>query len=423
MPFDADAIAKGSQFTTMLTDSRPDAKAVQTIVNAIKALDLTQGIVFKPFRIAVLPRTFTNIWNSERGDTPITFFQSNGSGGQFLPLGDMAIAGQTLGPDGVPNMPGVLFAPTPDDPTALAHPLGFTKLLDDNGDGNPRWIDYFSMNPPKGYVAMGLAFSGGDLPNVNNYWCVRSDLVRPVNPRLFWNDQGSHWVNADGNLSEAIANLPINEPNMVYAPPTLIGVGMQAYVLVMEQAELAITQFGPTQPPYDPTLTAGDKTSYGLESVKILPYNAVPDPGFPNQSTTSPFYFVAAEPFYRCTQVLPTPGGGNIEITKTVGTSQSDSNTFTQQTSMTVSADAGIEFGPLSPHVSASYTNSFSTSVSHTSEHSTQVQTQITLNLPARERTWFWQRQTQIAVFRHNHTQLAAVTYSQDDIQWVSSPS
>jgi hypothetical protein len=423
MPFDADAVAKGSQFTISLADSRPDAKAVQAIVNAINALDLTQGIVFKPFRIAVLPETFRNFWNSTRGDTPITFFQSNGSGGQFLPLGDMAITGQSLGLGAVPTIPGVLFAPTPDDPTALAHPLSFNRILDNSGDFDPRRIAYFSMNPPAGYVAMGIAFSGDAPPNVNNYWCVRSDLVRPVNPRLFWNDQGSHWVNADGNLSEAIANLPIDEPNMLYAPPTLISVGMQAYVLVMEQAELAITQFGPTQPPYDSTLTATDETSYGLKSVKILPYNAVPDPGFPNQSTTSPFYFVAAEPYYRCTQVLPTPLGGSIEVTKTVGTSQSDSNTFSQATSMTVSADAGIKFGPLSPHVSASYTKSFSTSVSHTSDHSTQVQTQITLKLPDKERTWIWQRQTQIAVFRTNHTQLTAVTYSQDDIQWVSSPS
>jgi len=165
----------------------------------------------------------------------------------------------------------------------------------------------------------------------------------------------------------------------------------------------------------------GDETGYGLSAVKILPYTAVPDPGFLNQSAVSPFYFVAAEPYYLCTAVLPTPTGGSFQVTETVGTSQSDSSTFTTETSMTVSADLGVAYGPASLNVSASYTQSFGTSVSHTTSHETEVQTQITLNLPAQPRTWIWERQTQIAVFRTDTSQLSPVGYSETDIIFIPS--
>ena len=172
-------------------------------------------------------------------------------------------------------------------------------------------------------------------------------------------------------------------------------------------------------PVYDPTIIGGDETAYGLSGVKILPYTAVPDPGLLNQSVVSPFYFGAAEPYYLCTTVLPTPNGGSFEVTQTVGTSQSDSATFTTETSMTVSADLGAAYGPASLNVSASYTESFGMSTSSTTTHDTKVQTRITLNLPTQPRTWVWERQTQIAVFRTDMTQLVPVTYSEPDMVWV----
>ncbi|HJQ38313.1 MAG TPA: Vps62-related protein [Thermoanaerobaculia bacterium] len=428
MPYDSDAVAKGStHFTISNPTSRPDAQAVQAIINAINALNLAQGIniTFTPFQIACLPGTFDNLWNNQRGDQDITFFQSNGSGGNFLPLGDMAIVNQSLDPGSVPDTAGVLFAPA-NDTSVLAHPVGFNWILNDSGSGNSRNVDYFTINPPEGYVAMGIALnSSGAQPNVNNYWCVRTDLVRAVGAQGIWSDSGQHWKHHNGDVSRPVANVPMAEPYMLFAPPTLLSAegGTPAYAVVMEQANLQITPFDAAQPTYDPTITTGDETSYGLTSVKIVPYTAVTDPGYLNQSTASPFYFVAAEPYFLCTYALSTPAGGSFQVTQTVGTSQSDSNTFSQETSLTVSADVGVAYGPASASVSASYTNSFGTSVSHTSDHSTQVQTQITLNLPAKQRTWIWERQTQISVFRTDQTQLAPVTYSEPDIEFVSSPS
>jgi hypothetical protein len=208
---------------------------------------------------------------------------------------------------------------------------------------------------------------------------------------------------------------------MLFVPPTFLSVegGTPAYAMVMQQAELAITPFAPPDPQYDVTINSGDETSYGLSSVKIVPYTAVADPGVLSQSSVSPFYFVAAEPYWLCTQSLSTPNGGSFSVTVTVGTAQSESQSFTNSTSMTVSATVGVQYGPASASMSASYTNSFSTTTAQSSSGSTQAEQQLQVNLPAQPRTWFWERQTQISVFRSDTTQVRPVTYSGKDLIFV----
>jgi hypothetical protein len=423
MPYDAQVPVKTpAKFAVSLADSRPDANAVQEIANAIAALDLGTGITFDPFILLCAAGGFNNVWNSERGDIPITFYQSNGANAPFLPLGDVAVINNTLAA-GTP-LPGtqILFAPS-DDPSVLANPVGFSLILDDSGSGNDRDVAYFAMNPPEGYVALGIAFNGSDdAPNPANYWCVRSDLVRAVGSYGVWSDSGQGWDN-DGSLSAPVAGLQVPEPSMLFAPPTLLSNqgGTAPYALLMQQADLQVEPLDPGMPVYDPTITNGDVTTYGLTAVKIVPYSVVADPGLLNQSAVSPFYFVAAEQYYLCTTVLPTPAGGSFEVTQTVGTSQSDSATFTTETSMTVSADLGVAYGPASLNISASYTHSFGTSVTHTADHQSEVQTQVTINLPAQPRTWIWERQTQISVFRTDTSQLVPVTYSEPDLILIPS--
>ena len=409
-------------------DGRPDAKAVQAVSNAIHALNFQNGIVFGQFSLKCVTGAFWNIWNSQRGDTPITFFQSNpaagGSNGvgAFLPFGDYATPGASYDPGAVPNAPGaqILFAPAT-DPTVVANPVGFSWILDDAGSNNSRNISYYTIVPPPGYVALGVACTGGPSPNPAAYWCVRSDLARAVGARGMWSDSGQRWRHHSGDISAPVANLAMAEPSMLFAPQTFLSVEGHnpAYGLVLQQADLPVSTFDADAPKYDPTITSGDVTSYGLKSAKIVPYTALPDPGYLNQSTASPFYFIVAEPYWLCQLVLSTPQGGAFQVTQTVGTGQSDSQSFSQSTSMTVSADVGVAYEGVSASVSTSYSQSFSTSQSHTSSRSTQVQTQLTLNLPQQPTTWIWERQTQITVFRSDTTQLAPVLYSEPDIIFV----
>lgn len=48
-----------------------------------------------------------------------------------------------------------------------------------------------------------------------------------------------------------------------------------------------------------------------------------------------------------------------------------------------------------------------------------EVQQTVSLNLPTQPRTWTWERQTQISVFRDDMTQLTPVTYSGSDLVFI----
>jgi len=399
-------------------ESRPDAAAVVAVASAIKNGNYAiEGVTFEPFRLRTIEGTFDNIWDSDSG-TPITFFRSNGKGGAYLPLGDIALVGLDTG---APTAPGAhfLFAPS-GDPSVLAHPTGFSWILDDHHSGNPRDLGYFKMNPPANYTALGIAFndSHDSPPDPSHYWCVRSDLVRAVAAANVWSDHGQSWSH-NGNLNVAVLNIePPPEPSMYFVPPTFLSDegGSPAFALVMQQADLPITPFDPVFPTFDPTISSGDETAFGLTSVKIMPYTAVTDPGVIDRPV---FYYIAAEPYWLCTQSLPTAGGGIIEVSTTVGTSTTQSAGFTSETSMTVSAEVGVEYGAASAKASASYTQSFSTTKEHSVTGSTEVQQTISLNFPAQPRTWVWERQTQIAVFRDDTSQLTPVTYSGSDLVFI----
>ena len=205
---------------------------------------------------------------------------------------------------------------------------------------------------------------------------------------------------------------------MYFVPPTFLSDegGSPAFALVMQQADLPIAPFDPVFPTFDPTISSGDETAFGLTSVKIMPYTAVTDPGVIDRPV---FYYIAAEPYWLCTQSLPTPLGGEFVTTVTVGTSETNSAGFTSETSMTVSAEVGVEYGAASAKASASYTQSFSTTAEQSVTGTTEVQQTVSLNLPAQPRTWIWERQTQIAVFRDDTTQLTPVTYSNPDVVFI----
>src|SRR5437764_376459 len=117
MSLDTNAVANTpTQFTISNAESRPDARAVQEIVNASNALNPQDGVTFGPFTVKYMSGAFENVWNSadyKNPLQPITFYQSNGAGGTFLPLGDIALIGQSLNPPAPAPPPGqqLLFAP------------------------------------------------------------------------------------------------------------------------------------------------------------------------------------------------------------------------------------------------------------------------------------------------------------------------
>jgi len=412
----------------------PDAAAAAAVRAAISAGNYpVNGVNYAPFQVKfAYASSFTPIWWDMMFPmmwTTVTFFQfSDTTTGQFLPLGDVMTTGLQQNSPGSPlPLDGgvMLFAPTAADPTALAHPTGFTWILDDHGSGNSHDITYWQPNAPEGYTAVGMAF-GASAPNPANYWCVRNDLIMAVSNYNIWSDQGQGWSH-DGNVNAPCFSNPVQtvpEGQMLLIPRVCLSDenqgAVQPWALVVSQAQLPVTQFLPPDPPFDPKIVSGATTTYGLGDVFIVPYTAVVgDASFPNQPSSSPFYFIAAESYWLCTSSMSTPGGGSQTISVTVGVTQTNSTTFQQTTTMSVSAEFGAKFGDFSSKVSATYTQSFQLTTAQSTTNSTQVVTSVTLQIPKQPTTWFWSRQTQLAVFRSGGSQITPISYGNNDQRFV----
>jgi hypothetical protein len=171
----------------------------------------------------------------------------------------------------------------------------------------------------------------------------------------------------------------------------------------------------------DGVTAPGSTTACGLGNVVVVPFTAIPGDTIPNQALRSPFYYVASEPSWQCTQVLPTPSGGTLAYTEVIGVSQTDSSRFQQTTSMTVSCEFGAAYGGVSASVSASLTEELQLETSQSSTGSTENTVSVMLNLPVQPVTSIWEGQNTIQVFRADGSTVTSVTYSMADLRFAPS--
>lgn len=429
-----------------MTD-KPDAKATDAIMKALAAAAKdpsypTNIANFGAFKMRIAAQSqFDAIWHTgvmggleatqPRGN-PITFYKYTGGSGQFLPLGDVvscqsadAFRQNSGKPVPFPNGGVMVFGGS----QIFVHPTGFTRIADDSGSGNPHDIVYYRMNPPRGFVALGICFTNGDLPDPNNYWCVADDYVRAVGSVSVWSDTDAHWTSCNGSLHAPSFDQQTPSPDsneILILPPTYLSdqdsANERGYALVGQQAMLPVSAFDPPDPPSDTTIMSGATTTYGLGPVAIVPYTAVPaDAWYANgqQAIFSPIYFIASEPYWKCTRTLPSSAGGMIEVNTTIGVSDTQASAFTQSTSMTIGCSVGAGFGGLSAQISASYTQAFQLSTSQSATQSSSTTTQTQVNFPKQANTWIWDRQTQIAIFRTDGSLVSTASYGCADRRFV----
>jgi hypothetical protein len=377
------------------------------------------GAQFEPFKLkAATAADFNWVWSNERGNYDIVFYQFKGRADGFLPLGDFAINWKGYTMD---NRGALLFKASKDG--ALAHPIGFIWLLDDKHSGNSHDIHYWLPVPPEGYSALGICFSGtgSQQPDVNNYWCVRNDYLREIGKADYWSDSGQNWGSHNGNLlrpvlTQSQLNTPTEE--VLIVPTTYFNVeGPQipAKALVARQLYLTVEEVPRTLPTFDPQNGEGTVTPVGLGKVAVLPYTAIADGNTPMKPKDSPFYYLACEPFYHCNESLPTPAGGSIERSFSMGTSVTDSRSFKDETSISVGANAGINVDGFSSGITTTFTHTFSIETAHSETNQTEVTEKITLNFPSQPITQVWQRMKRIALYRTSGIEAAAVTYKVRD--------
>lgn len=420
-------------------EGESNTNVLDVIGKAISEANLNvNGALFSPFLIKVANAnpskkdqqigSWSQIWASERGDTPIQFFQYTPGPydeKRFLPLGDIAIL-NGLTPD---SFGGMVFANPSSDPAnaVLAHPTGFTWVLDDHDSGNSRDLHYWWPIAPEGYTAVGLCFTNSSAqPDPSHYWCVKNEYVTNASPAVFWSDKGSHWSH-NGSLTNATLPASTSISKQIALAPTTVcsaEAGQAPAFLTVDQCIIKTSLPAP-DPVYDPSSHSGSSTALGVADIAVVPYTGIADPGYSQQSLNSPFYYVANESAWLCLGSYPSSEGGVYKMDMVVGSSQTDSSSFNNATSLTVGAEVGIEFEGLSSKISTSYTETFSYEVSKDDTQYSEVTVSVEMHFPVADRVWLWQKYGVLTMFRDSLTspQGAAVSYSFSDYTIVKSPA
>ncbi|HEY6815605.1 MAG TPA: Vps62-related protein [Croceibacterium sp.] len=107
--------------------------------------------------------------------------------GEFRPLGSLAVDHYST-----VNRLSALLANAPGK-SALAAPVGYTRVWDDTGGSAERDVSIWRPVAPEGYVALGdVAVPGYNQPSVKDVWCVRADLTeRGAFGSPVWDDRGA----------------------------------------------------------------------------------------------------------------------------------------------------------------------------------------------------------------------------------------
>jgi hypothetical protein len=405
-----------------------DSNAAGFDLPGINTHYLANGAPFAPFFVKFAKdNALENVWSSDRGDQQATFWKVHGhavGNRRFLPLGD-AISVNDAGRE---SIAALLLAPDDANPGVLSHPLRFDWISDDHGSGNSRDISYFQPVPPDGYTALGICVSVND-SNVGNYWCVRNDYLRVLSQKTnVWTDSGQRWESHDGSVDHAgLTDSDVAPPGQMFLlPNTMIAAesSLQPTALIMKKCAVdSVKWLAAGDPPYDPSVSQGDKSSPGISRVMVVPCTAVSDPSLRNRATASPFYYMVNRPVWVCTETSSTPEGEEIEVTFTIGTSETDSSEFRRQTSWNISSSVGVEEGGVSANVSVSFTQEFALTTAHSATSSTSTEVKHTFHAPRQPITQFWQLYSRISIFRGSGALLSSAEYGKTDYRMLPTPA
>ena len=156
-----------------------DSKDAGAVVKAaIRAADIAnKGARFAPFILKVATAAhFDLIWGNENGDQHADFYRfKTPADARFLPLGDVALKDQ-----GSLDQFGALLIAS-DDPTALAHPTGFTWLLNDHGSKQSTYINYWwPIAPEAGSSEVPTAARRASRNTTRRSSCWRANRCSPT---------------------------------------------------------------------------------------------------------------------------------------------------------------------------------------------------------------------------------------------------
>ncbi|GAA2224095.1 Vps62-related protein [Micromonospora olivasterospora] len=303
-------------------------------------------------------------------------------------------------------------------------PVRFDLIWNDRGSGAKRDGSVWRPIPPAGYVALGDVFAdfSWNAPNPAYYACIRRELAgrryvrEGVIGSLIWNDRGSGsksdvsiWeIRSPGypsdNAERLLLGADLLRAHGSYDRPT-------DAVYVLDLPAVIAKQ----NPPAAPVLTSHAapnplETDKVTDRAVVVPCTLIKHPGkdVAWQVARSPFYTLERRVSFYCHKHYDNSQGSVEESAPqvvTTGVSKTKSDEFSQRTSVSVTASAGIA----AKGFSASVETSFSIELGYTSRvdvtQFSEVQETWPMTVPPKKSAAMWSpRHEIIAIDKDGNT-------------------
>ncbi|WP_392476551.1 Vps62-related protein [Nostoc sp. C110] len=297
---------------------------------------------------------------------------------------------------------------------ALARPTDYELIWKDKGSGADMDGAFWRPIPPSGYVALGLVATGNyNKPSVDEVMCIRQDLVVGGQPGgQVWIDKGT---GADADFGSWEINSPPISGYEEYAyitAGTFFGVASHTRpnsnpLLYCLKLKLPFEnyQVNLKQPTLESTQEPAPRTEPQLANSVWIPFFSVKDDlrDLAWKVSNSPFYRLDREQFYtrqwhyfNNSEVIDSK-----QISIRVGISQTDTQTFSTQTgiSITTEASAGIE-GIASTKISATFSVQLGFESSSSFTQMREETVTDTYNIPAHKAVALWTKTNRFTLKR-----------------------
>jgi len=302
------------------------------------------------------------------------------------------------------------------DSGALAAPTDYQLIWNDSGSGADYDGSFWLPIPPAGYVACGVvAQQGWSKPGLNEVRCVRSDLVS--NGKVgswIWDDSGSG-ASSDFGSWEIDCPDAQNSAGKAYLKAGTF-IGTNSYSAPASHAALYVLNvhlplaFDVPEASYVPSLDSVDEPEQYTESylakIVVVPFPLIYDDSYTlHQKVTSfPIYRVRREEFYEKAYFYNNIQGSSPiyhTVTTTTGISQTDSETYSHEVGISISAEAGCDLIGGSVTVSVSYQFGYETSSSMTVFQEEEISQQV--EIPPHKAACLWHKTTRFSLLRNNN--------------------
>lgn len=244
----------------------------------------------------------------------------------------------------------------PDCPDAIRFPESYQLIWADHGSGARMDGSCWRPIPPAGYVALGDVFvTGYDNPSQHDVVCIRQDLVvRAKVGNEIWADHGSGAKADFDSFAIITPSVDIDAEKGFFAPNTFVA--NNSYQIPTDAPEINCLNLAfPVEHQQDPAVP--NLTSYSMppaysgktvDRIVCVPFTAVKDDAY------SLHWKVQNSPFYRLERQIAyhrelfnhndTTEPQLVSKTVTTGVTVEQSQTFSVNTGISVTAESGVSF-------------------------------------------------------------------------------